>query len=219
VIKRLFDLITAVIGILLFSPVMVIIACLIKFTSNGPVFFVQDRIGLNGKNFKMLKFRTMFYNSEKKGTGLYTYENDPRITKLGFFLRRISFDELPQLFNVLIGSMSLVGPRPPVTYELGDWSNFTPSMIKRFKVKPGITGLAQILGRNSIGWDRKIAYDLLYIKRYNQIGIILDIYIIIKTFKVVVEANNVIEKKEVLNKNIAKRAAKSNKENLRNSNE
>ena len=216
-IKRIFDITGSVFGILLFFPVMIVIAILIKCTSKGPIFFSQDRIGLNGKNFKMLKFRTMFIDSEKKGTGLYIFENDTRITKLGFLIRRLSFDELPQFFNVLIGSMSLVGPRPPVTYELGDWSSFTPAMIKRFKVKPGITGLAQISGRNSLEWDRKIEYDLFYIKEFKRLGIFFDIYIIIKSFKVVISGKDIFEnEKEAMNtnKNIANRAAKSNQENL-----
>jgi lipopolysaccharide/colanic/teichoic acid biosynthesis glycosyltransferase len=207
----------SVFGILLFFPVMVVIAILIKCTSKGPIFFAQDRIGLNGKNFKMLKFRTMFNNSEKKGTGLYIFENDTRITKLGFLIRRLSLDELPQFFNVLIGSMSLVGPRPPVTYELGDWSSFTPTMKKRFNVKPGITGFAQISGRNSLEWDRKIAYDLFYIKEFKRLGIFFDIYIIIKSFRVVISGKDILEnKKEVTNtnKNIAKKAKKSNQKNL-----
>jgi lipopolysaccharide/colanic/teichoic acid biosynthesis glycosyltransferase len=215
-LKRTFDIIISIIAILLLSPIMILIAILIKFTSKGPVFFIQERIGLNGKYFKMIKFRTMFNNSEKKGTGLYIFENDSRITKFGFFLRRISFDELPQLFNVLIGSMSLVGPRPPVTYELGEWSNFTHSMKRRFEVKPGITGLAQISGRNSLEWDRKIAYDLLYIRRYKKLRLIYDIYIIKKTLKVIIHGKNVIEKKEGTNpkKNIAKRAVISNQKNI-----
>jgi lipopolysaccharide/colanic/teichoic acid biosynthesis glycosyltransferase len=216
-IKRIFDIAGSVFGILLFFPVMVVIAILIKCTSKGPIFFSQDRIGLNGKNFKMLKFRTMFINSEKKGTGLYIFENDTRITKLGFLIRRLSFDELPQFFNVLIGSMSLVGPRPPVTYELGDWSSFTPSMKKRFNVKPGITGFAQISGRNSLEWDRKIEYDLFYIKEFKRLGIFFDIYIIIKSFKVVISGKDILEnKKEVMNtnKNIAKRAKRFNRKNL-----
>jgi lipopolysaccharide/colanic/teichoic acid biosynthesis glycosyltransferase len=214
-IKRLFDIIGSVFGILLFFPVMVVIAIIIKCTSKGPIFFAQDRIGLNGKNFKMLKFRTMFNNSEKKGTGLYIFENDTRITKVGFLIRRLSFDELPQFFNVLIGSMSLVGPRPPVTYELGDWSSFTPTMKKRFNVKPGITGFAQISGRNSLEWDRKIAYDLFYIKEFKRLGIFFDIYIIIKSFKVVISGKNILENnKDVMNtnKNIAKIAKKSNQQ-------
>lgn len=216
-IKRIFDITGSVFGILLFFPVMIVIAILIKCTSKGPIFFLQDRIGLNGKNFKMLKFRTMFINSEKKGTGLYIFENDTRITKLGFLIRRLSFDELPQFFNVLIGSMSLVGPRPPVTYELGDWSSFTPSMKKRFNVKPGITGFAQISGRNSLEWDRKIKYDLFYIKEFKRLGIFFDIYIIIKSFKVVISGKDILEnKKEVMNtnKNIAKRAKRFNRKNL-----
>jgi lipopolysaccharide/colanic/teichoic acid biosynthesis glycosyltransferase len=216
-IKRLFDIVGSVFGILLFFPVMVVIAILIKCTSKGPIFFAQNRIGLNGKNFKMLKFSKMFNNSEKKGTGLYIFENDTRITKVGFLIRRLSFDELPQFFNVLIGSMSLVGPRPPVTYELGDWSSFTPTMKKRFNVKPGITGFAQISGRNSLEWDRKIAYDLFYIKEFKRLGIFFDIYIIIKSFKVVISGKNILEnKKDVMNtnKNIAKIAKKSNQKKL-----
>jgi lipopolysaccharide/colanic/teichoic acid biosynthesis glycosyltransferase len=132
-------------------------------------------------------------------------------------IRRLSFDELPQFFNVLIGSMSLVGPRPPVTYELGDWSSFTPTMKKRFKVKPGITGLAQISGRNSLEWDRKIAYDLFYIKEFKRLGIIFDIIIIIKSFKVVISGKYIFENKKKMtntNKDIAKRAEKSNQKNL-----
>ena len=215
-IKRLFDMIGALTGILLFSPIMIVVGLLIKFTSKGPIFFIQDRIGINGTIFKMFKFRTMINNSEKKETGLYIFENDPRITKIGFFLRRTSFDELPQFFNVLIGSMSLVGPRPPVFYELGDWSSFTPTMKKRFKVKPGITGLAQISGRNSLEWDKKIAYDLLYIKKYKNIGIVFDIYIVIKSFKVVISGSNMLEKEDTVNTNkkIAKKAAESNQANL-----
>ena len=211
-LKRTFDIIKSIIAILLSSPIMILIAILIKFTSKGPVFFIQERIGLNGKYFKMLKFRTMLHNSEKKGTGLFSFEDDPRITNLGHFIRRISLDEFPQFFNVLIGSMSIVGPRPPVTYELGDWSTYTPTMRKRFKVKPGITGFSQVYGRNNLGWDRKIAYDILYIKNYKRYGLLLDIYIILKTFWVVLARKGILENKEdmISNKKIAKRAQKFN---------
>ena len=211
-LKRTFDIIVSIIAILLSSPIMILIAILIKFTSKGPVFFIQERIGLNGKYFKMIKFRTMLHNSEKKGTGLFSFEDDPRITNLGHFIRRISLDEFPQFFNVLIGSMSIVGPRPPVTYELGDWSTFTPTMRKRFKVKPGITGFSQVYGRNNLGWDRKIAYDILYIKNYKRYGLLLDIYIILKTFWVVLACKGILENKEdmISNKKIAKRAQKFN---------
>ena len=158
----------------------------------------------------------MFHNTEKEGTGLYSFEDDPRITKLGHFLRRTSLDEFPQFLNVLFGSMSIVGPRPPVTYELGNWSTFSPTMRKRFKVKPGITGFSQIYGRNSLGWDRKIAYDILYINKYKRFGLLLDIYIIYKTFWIVLTGQGILEKKEEmnLNKKIAKRAQENNKNKI-----
>ena len=212
-LKRTFDLIVSIITIFLSLPVSIIIIILIKFTSKGPVFFIQERIGLNGKYFKMIKFRTMLHNTEKEGTGLYSFEDDPRITKLGHFLRRTSLDEFPQFLNVLVGSMSIVGPRPPVTYELGNWSTFGPTMRKRFKVKPGITGFSQIYGRNSLGWDRKIAYDILYINKYKRFGLLLDIYIVYKTFWIVLTGQGILEKKEEmnLNKKIAKRAQVNNK--------
>jgi lipopolysaccharide/colanic/teichoic acid biosynthesis glycosyltransferase len=212
-LKRTFDIIFSIISIVLSSPIMILIAILIKFTSKGPVFFIQDRIGLNGKYFKMIKFRTMLHNSEKEGTGLFSFKGDPRITNLGHFLRRTSLDEFPQFLNVLIGSMSVVGPRPPVIYELGEWSTFTPTIKKRFKVKPGITGFAQVYGRNSLGWDRKIAYDILYIKNYKRYGLLLDIYIVFKTVWVVLTSQGILENEGVMNSNkkIAKRAQNFNK--------
>ena len=195
---------------------MILIIILIKFTSKGPVFFIQERIGLNGKYFRMLKFRTMYQNSEKKGTGLFSFKGDARIIKVGHFLRRLSLDELPQFFNVLIGSMSIVGPRPPVTYELGDWSTYTPVMKKRFKIKPGITGFAQISGRNNLEWDKKIAYDILYINKYNRYGLLLDTYIIFKSFCVVLSGRGVLEKEEVMisEKKITKKARNNNQNKI-----
>lgn len=116
-IKRLIDFFGSFIGVIIISPILIIIALLIKFTSKGPVFFKQERLGKDGKTFKILKFRTMVVNAEKIGDGLTVKsENDNRITKIGKFLRATSLDELPQLFNVILGQMSLVGPRPPVTY-------------------------------------------------------------------------------------------------------
>jgi len=215
-LKRTFDIIVSIIAILFSSPFMILIAILIKFTSKGPVFFIQERIGLNGKYFKMIKFRTMLHNSEKEGTGLFSFADDPRITNLGRFLRRTSLDEFPQFVNVLIGHMSIVGPRPPVTYELGDWSTFTPTMRKRFKVKPGITGFSQVYGRNTLGWDRKTAYDILYINKYKRFGLLLDIYIVYKTFWIVLTSQGILEKKEDMidNKTIAKRAQEYNKKKI-----
>ena len=215
-LKRTFDIIVSIIAILFSLPITILIAILIKFTSKGPVFFIQERIGLNGKYFKMIKFRTMFHNSEREGTGLFSFEDDPRITNLGHFLRRTSLDEFPQFLNVLIGGMSIVGPRPPVIYELGDWSTFTPTMRKRFNVKPGITGFSQVYGRNTLGWDRKIAYDILYINKYKRFGLLLDIYIVYKTFWIVLTSQGILEKKEDMidNKKIAKRAQKYNQKKI-----
>ena len=192
--KRLFDIIASLCLIVIFSPVLFLISILVRLTSFGSILFIQDRIGLRGRVFKMYKFRTMYVDSEKLGTGLFSFKDDPRITPIGAFLRRFSFDELPQLFNVLSGSMSLVGPRPPVTYELGPWNEYTPHMRKRFNVRPGITGLAQVTGRNDLSWDNKIDLDNLYVDRLTKYGFLADIPILIKTFYVVLSARNVIEK-------------------------
>jgi len=147
-LKRLLDIVCAALGLIFLLPSFIIIAVAIKIDSKGPVFFIQERRTKNGKIFKMYKFRSMIVDAEKSGTGLFNYENDPRVTKVGRFLRRTSMDELPQLFNVLIGDLSLVGPRPCVVYELGDFDTLNRKYKKRFSVRAGITGLAQVKGRN-----------------------------------------------------------------------
>lgn len=192
--KRLIDILGASLLIIVLCPFLVFIGLAIRLSSPGPVFFVQRRIGLKGRVFRMLKFRTMFHNTEKSGTGLYSFDDDPRITKFGRILRQKSLDELPQLLNVLVGSMSLVGPRPPVTYELGLWEDYTSEMRKRFDVKPGITGLAQISGRNELNWDQKIVLDNLYVDRVALHGALPDIVILLKTVWLVLRARNTIEK-------------------------
>jgi lipopolysaccharide/colanic/teichoic acid biosynthesis glycosyltransferase len=192
--KRPFDILIASFLIVLLSPLWIGISLAICLTSQGPVFFVQRRIGLKGCIFRMLKFRTMVQDAEKLGTGLYSFEDDPRITNLGRILRRTSLDELPQLFNVLAGSMSLVGPRPPVTYELGPWEDYTPEMRKRFDVKPGITGLAQISGRNELTWDEKILLDNLYVDRIAMHGACVDIPILLRTIWITLMERSTIEK-------------------------
>jgi branched-chain amino acid aminotransferase len=177
------------------SPAFLLIAGLIKIDSPGPVFFKQERLTKHGKRFTMLKFRSMEANSEKTWTGLFNYKNDPRTTKIGRFLRSSSMDELPQLINVLAGSMSLVGPRPPVTYELGDFETLNSRYKKRFSVVAGITGLAQVKGRNISGWDRKVDFDNEYINLFHKYGILIDLKILLITIFHVFTYKNIYEEK------------------------
>jgi len=150
-LKRIIDIIGSLVGLVILSPVFLVIALFIKMDSPGPVFFVQDRLGLRGRTFRIIKFRTMVVNAENIGDGLRVKsERDPRITKVGRILRATSLDELPQLINVLKGDMSLVGPRPPATYHPYDgYAKYPEWAKKRFEMRPGITGLAQVRLRNS----------------------------------------------------------------------
>lgn len=186
-IKRLFDIASSGLLALILTPLWIIVAIWIKTDSKGPVFFKQGRRTKNGRVFNMLKFRSMVVNAEQMGTGLFNYENDPRVTKAGRFLRNTSIDELPQLFNILKGDMSVVGPRPCVTYELGDFETLNKRYKKRFEVKAGLTGLAQVKGRNDISWDEKVGYDNQYVDEFKRIGVLADIKIlfdsVIKVFK------------------------------------
>lgn len=186
--KRFFDIFFAVIGIIILFPVMLVIAAAIKLDSKGPVIYKQDRLGKNGRIFKIYKFRTMIENAEKVGSGLFTFENDPRITRIGKFLRKTSLDELPQLFNVLKGDMSFVGPRPPVPFYPKKWEEYTVYEKKRFSVKPGITGWAQVNGRNEIDWSERIKLDVWYVDNWS---LILDLKIILKSIKVVLKKEGV----------------------------
>lgn len=172
-------------------PIFIIIGIIVKFDSKGPIFFKQNRIGLNGKFFKIIKFRSMIEGAEFIGTGIFNYEDDPRETKIGKFLRNYSLDELPQIYNIFLGDMSFVGPRPPVTYELGNFEDFNAELKKRFTMKPGVTGYAQIKGRNNLNWDQKIYFDNQYIDDFKKWGILLDIKILIITFyKILVKEGN-----------------------------
>ena len=155
-VKRTFDIVSSGILAVLLIPLWMVTAAAIKADSRGSVFFVQERRTKDGKVFGMLKFRSMVVNAEQMEGGLFNYENDPRVTKVGRFLRNSSLDELPQLFNILKGDMSVVGPRPCVTYELGDFETLNKRYKKRFQVKSGLTGLAQVKGRNDISWDDNV---------------------------------------------------------------
>ncbi|MFA1822243.1 sugar transferase [Virgibacillus oceani] len=194
-IKRMIDLLGSIIGTIILSPLLIIIALCIKLTSKGPVFFKQRRLGKNGKTFKIIKFRTMVVNAEKIGDGLTVKnEKDNRITKVGKILRATSLDELPQLFNVIAGQMSLVGPRPPVTYFPYDgFENYPEWAKKRFSMNPGVTGLTQVTVRNSVSWDNRIVVDNKYIDGFN---LWIDIKILLKTLIKLFKSEDIYMKTE-----------------------
>ncbi len=166
--KALLDWWLAFFAIFLLIPLFLIVAVLIKIDSAGPVFFIQERLGKNGDIFKVFKFRSMRVNQPLKTKKVdKLYENDPRITKVGRFIRKTSIDELPQLINILKGEMSFIGPRPPVTYFPKQFEDYSDFEKKRFQVKPGISGLAQVRCREVHDWDVNIPIDVEYVKNYS----------------------------------------------------
>ena len=177
-IKRLLDISVSIIGIVIFSPIFLIIMALIKLNSKGPVFFRQTRVGKHKNLFRIYKFRTMIKDAEKLGAGYGFEKNDRRITRVGRILRFLSFDELPELINVLKGEMSIIGPRPTLKYQVEKYNEFQK---KRLLMKPGITGLAQIKGRNELTWSKRIEYDVTYVENFS---FLLDLKIFLETFKV-----------------------------------
>lgn len=177
--KRVLDLLVSSVGIAVLSPILAIVAIAVKTTSRGPVLFGQSRPGRYGKAFRILKFRSMLTFEDSYDSTGAELSNEQRITRVGRFLRRFSLDELPQLFNVWIGDMSLVGPRPALQYQV---DRYDDRQRGRMDVKPGITGLAQVSGRNSLTWEQKIALDLKYVR---SLSFKLDISIIFQTFGVV----------------------------------
>ncbi len=199
--KQVFDLVAASLILLVMSPVMLVLALIIKGTSPGPVLFVQERLGRNGCPFRFYKFRSMkhksddaihrqfaamFINGDERGCTqsnsgekVYKLKKDPRVTLIGSFLRRTSLDELPQLFNIIKGDMSLVGPRPPIAYEI---ENYLPWHMERLKAVPGLTGLWQVSGRSSVSFDEMVRLDIEYINRWS---LWFDFSILVKTIPVV----------------------------------
>ncbi len=195
IIKRIFDIVSASLLSLFLIPLWLVVAIWIKIDSEGPIFYTQKRRTKDGKVFNMLKFRSMVVNAEQMDAGLFNYENDPRVTKAGRFLRNTSIDELPQLFNIIKGDMSVVGPRPCVVYELGDFETLNNRYKKRFSVKAGLTGLAQVKGRNDIKWDEKVGYDDEYVDEFSRLGILIDIKILVLSVIKVFKKENIYENK------------------------
>ena len=199
--KRAFDLLVTSLMLVVASPVMLVIALLIKQTSPGPVLFAQERLGKDGKPFRFYKFRSMEHNSDdaihrqfvamfiggeddgftdtNPGDHVFKMKRDPRVTGIGAMLRRTSLDELPQLFNILMGEMSLVGPRPPIAYEI---ENYQPWHMERLKAVPGLTGLWQVSGRSTVSFEEMVRLDIRYINNWSPWQ---DFRILLKTIPVV----------------------------------
>lgn len=185
-LKRLFDVIIATIGFIIVSPVLLIVAIAIKIDSKGPIIFKQKRLGKNGKVFNMYKFRSMVVNAE--AGGVYSDNKDPRVTKVGNFLRKTSIDELPQFINIIKGDMSFIGFRPPLTYHPWPIEEYTEEQKKMFNVRPGISGWAQVNGRKTVEWHKRIELNVWYAE---NISFLLDCKIVFMTiFKVLKNSDN-----------------------------
>lgn len=189
IFKRLLDFLLALIGLLLLWPILLLAMLAVVIEDPGPALFRQKRLGFHGREFTMLKLRSMRVNAEHTGSGVYSGKDDPRVTKVGRFLRKTSIDELPQLINLLKGDMSLIGPRPPLTYHPWPISQYTDEQRRMFDVRPGITGWAQTHGRKDVEWHKRIELNVWYV---DHISFRLDIKIFFLTFlKVFSNADNV----------------------------
>jgi exopolysaccharide biosynthesis polyprenyl glycosylphosphotransferase len=193
-VKSSFDVVCAALGLIVLAPILLIVAAVVRFSSAGPAFFRQTRVGRNGETFTMLKFRTMYSGAERRlaelldhndseGGVLFKMHDDPRVTPAGRVLRRLSIDELPQLINVLTGKMSLVGPRPPLPREV---SLYGARTRRRLLVKPGITGLWQVSGRSNLSWEDSVSLDLSYVENWS---LALDTKVLLATARAVITAD------------------------------
>lgn len=186
--KRAFGILFSLLGLIITSPIMIIVATLIKIESPGPVIFKQQRIGKDGKVFEIYKFRSMCQNAEKTGSGVYSDKNDSRVTKVGKFIRATSLDEIPQFFNVLKGDMAFIGPRPPLTYHPWTFDKYTEHQKKMFNVRPGLTGWAQVNGRKQVEWHKRIELNVWYVE---HLSFLLDLKILFSTvFKLIKDDQN-----------------------------
>ena len=175
-LKRFFDIFVSATTLTLLSPLMALIVLVIKLDDGGPILYIQNRAGKDAKLFRCYKFRTMVVGAENKGLGLEVARDDPRFTRLGHFLRRWTLDEIPQLFNVLKGDMSIVGPRPGLPHQA---TRYTVYQKRRLEVKPGMAGWAWIHGRSGIPWQERIELDIWYVAHWS-LG--LDLYVLLKAF-------------------------------------
>jgi len=187
-IKRGLDILISSVVIVVLSPIYLITALAIKIDSKGPVIFRQTRLGKDHKEFNMYKFRSMVVNAEHTGSGVYSGKSDSRVTRVGKVIRATSIDELPQAVNILKGDMSLIGPRPPLTYHPWPIDEYSEEELRMFEVRPGITGWAQVHGRKDVEWHKRIKLNVWYI---DHCSLLLDIKIFFMTiFKVLSNADN-----------------------------
>jgi lipopolysaccharide/colanic/teichoic acid biosynthesis glycosyltransferase len=179
-VPRVADIAIATLGLIVASPVLLIAAIAIKLDSRGPVLYRSRRVGIDGREFELLKLRTMHTGNDPVGVGTPVYVDDPRVTRAGRLLRRLSLDELPNLINVLRGELAIVGPRPTLLAQV---EAYTPHQRRRLEVKPGLTGWAQVNGRAGIPWDERIELDVWYVE-HRSLG--LDLRILARTFRLLI---------------------------------
>lgn len=208
--KRFIDIVVSLIVLIILALPLLIIAIAIKLDSKGPVVFKQRRLGLGGKEFDIYKFRSMCVGAEQMGSGVYSGKGDSRVTRVGRFLRASSADELLQVVNILKGEMSLIGPRPPLTYHPWPIDEYTDEQKRMFEVRPGITGWAQVNGRKEVEWHKRIELNVWYV---DNVSLWLDIKILFMTvFKVFANADNENTGETVAKSEIAEQKAEADTE-------